>query len=189
MPLGYLKELTEYWRTNYDWRRHEALLNEFPQFTTEIGGQTIHFLHVRSPEPTALPLLIRHGYPGSIVEFMNIIRPLANPRLYGGADNWDELLWAAGSLKLGTVTASEFVRTLRAGSRTSTIAAAIAEVGRMAKSLSLLSYVDDAAHRRMILVQLNRHELSRKIFHGRRGEVRKRYLRDRRISSVLWDWW
>lgn len=94
-------------------------------------------------------------------------------------ENWDELLRVAGSLKLGTVTASEFVHTLQAGSRTSTIAAAIAEVGRTAKSLSLLSYVDDAAHRRRILVQLNRHEkrheLSRKIFHGQRGEVRKRY--------------
>jgi len=94
-------------------------------------------------------------------------------------ENWDELLRVAGSLKLGTVTASEFVRTLQAGSRTSTIAAAIAEVGRIAKSLSLLSYVDDEAHRRRILVQLNRHEkrheLSRKIFHGQRGEVRKRY--------------
>ena len=94
-------------------------------------------------------------------------------------NNWDELLRVAGSLKLGTVTASEFVRTLQAGSRTSTIAAAIAEVGRIAKSLSLLSYVDDATHRRRILVQLNRHEkrheLSRKIFHGQRGEVRKRY--------------
>jgi TnpA family transposase len=94
-------------------------------------------------------------------------------------DNWDELLRMAGSLKLGTVTASEFVRTLQAGSRTSTIAAAIAEVGRVAKSLSLLSYVDDAAHRRRILVQLNRHEkrheLARKVFHGQRGELRKRY--------------
>ncbi|MBA3232178.1 MAG: Tn3 family transposase [Acidobacteria bacterium] len=94
-------------------------------------------------------------------------------------DNWEELLRVAGSLKLGTVTASEFVRTLQAGSRTSTIATAIAEVGRIAKSLSLLSYVDDAAHRRRILVQLNRHEkrheLARKVFHGQRGEVRKRY--------------
>ena len=95
------------------------------------------------------------------------------------AENWDELLRVAGSLKLGTVTASEFARTLQSGSRTSTIAAAIAELGRIAKSLSLLSYVDDKAHRRRILIQLNRHEkrheLARKIFHGQRGEVRKRY--------------
>ena len=94
-------------------------------------------------------------------------------------DNWGELLRVAGSLKLGTVTASEFVRTLQSGSRTSTIAAALAEVGRISKSLSLLSYVDDEAHRRRILVQLNRHEnrhsLARKIFHGQRGEVRKHY--------------
>lgn len=95
------------------------------------------------------------------------------------SENWDDLLRVAGSLKLGTVTASEFVRTLQAGSRTSTIGGAVAEVGRVAKNLSLLSYVDDAAHRRKILVQLNRHEkrheLGRKIFHGQRGEVRKRY--------------
>lgn len=94
-------------------------------------------------------------------------------------ENWDELLRIAGSLKLGMVIASEFVRTLQSSSRTSTIAAAIAEVGRIAKSLSLLSYVDDEAHRRRILVQLNRHEkrheLARKIFHGQRGQVRKHY--------------
>jgi pimeloyl-ACP methyl ester carboxylesterase len=84
VPLGYLKELAEYWRTSYDWREYEARLNEFPQFTTEIDGQSIHFLHVRSPEPDALPLIITHGYPGSIVEFMNIIGPLTNPRAHGG---------------------------------------------------------------------------------------------------------
>src|SRR6266545_2003306 len=67
VPLGYLRELAEYWRTSYDWRAHEARLNAFPQFTTEIDGQTIHFLHVRSPQPNALPLIITHGYPGSIV--------------------------------------------------------------------------------------------------------------------------
>jgi epoxide hydrolase len=84
VPLAYLKELTEAWRTRYDWREHEARLNAFPQFTTEIDGQTIHFLHVRSPEPNALPLLILHGYPSSFVEFMNIIGPLTDPRAYGG---------------------------------------------------------------------------------------------------------
>ena len=57
VPLGYLKDLAEYWRTSYDWRAHEAQLNQFPQFTTEIDGQQIHFLHVRSPEPDALTLL------------------------------------------------------------------------------------------------------------------------------------
>ena len=84
VPLGYLKELAEYWRTGYDWRKQEARLNEFPQFTTEIDGQNIHFLHVRSPEPDALPLIITHGYPSSIVEFMNMIGPLTNPRTHGG---------------------------------------------------------------------------------------------------------
>ena len=67
VPLGYLKDLAEYWRTSYDWRAWEAKLNAFPQFTTEIDGQTIHFLHVRSPEPDALPLVLIHSWPGSIV--------------------------------------------------------------------------------------------------------------------------
>ena len=84
VPLGYLKELAEYWRTSYDWRAWEAKLNEVPQFTTEIGGQNIHFLHVRSPEPNALPLIITHGWPGSVAEFLDIIGPLTDPRAYGG---------------------------------------------------------------------------------------------------------
>jgi TnpA family transposase len=94
-------------------------------------------------------------------------------------DNWDDLLRIVGSLKLGTVTASEFVRTLQAPQRTSSLAGALASIGRVAKSLFLLSYVDDEAYRRRILVQLNRHEkrhnVARKIFYGQRGEVRKRY--------------
>ena len=68
----------------YDWREHEAKLNEFPQFTTEIDGQNIHFLHVRSPEPDALPLILTHGWPGSIVEFLDVIGPLTDPRAHGG---------------------------------------------------------------------------------------------------------
>jgi pimeloyl-ACP methyl ester carboxylesterase len=84
VPLSYLKGLAEYWRTGYDWRKQEAQLNAFPQFTTEIDGQHLHFLHVRSPEPDALPLIITHGYPGSIVEFLHIIGPLTNPRAHGG---------------------------------------------------------------------------------------------------------
>lgn len=94
-------------------------------------------------------------------------------------DNWDDLLRLVGSLKLGTVTASEFVRTLQAPQRTSSLAGALANVGRVAKSLFLLSYVDDEAYRRRVLVQLNRHEkrhnVARKVFYGQRGEVRKRY--------------
>jgi pimeloyl-ACP methyl ester carboxylesterase len=84
VPLGYLKELADYWAHRFDWRRQEAKLNELPQFTTEIDGQNFHFLHVRSPEPGALPLIVCHGYPGSFVEFMNIIGPLTDPVSYGG---------------------------------------------------------------------------------------------------------
>ena len=84
VPLDYLRELAEYWRTAYDWREHEARLNELPQFTTAIDGQDLHFLHVRSPEPGALPLLLTHGWPGSIVEFLEIVGPLADPRAHGG---------------------------------------------------------------------------------------------------------
>ncbi|KAB2344372.1 epoxide hydrolase family protein [Actinomadura rudentiformis] len=83
-PVSYVKELAEYWRTGYDWREHEAALNRFPQFTTEIDGQNIHFLHVRSPEPDALPLILTHGWPGSVAEFMKILGPLADPRAHGG---------------------------------------------------------------------------------------------------------
>ncbi|MDF5758880.1 epoxide hydrolase family protein [Spongiactinospora sp. TRM90649] len=84
VPSGYARELADYWRTAYDWRAHEAALNEFPQFTTEIDGQNIHFLHVRSPEPDALPLILTHGWPGSIAEFMKVIGPLTDPRAHGG---------------------------------------------------------------------------------------------------------
>jgi pimeloyl-ACP methyl ester carboxylesterase len=84
VPLDYLKELAEYWRTAYDWRKQEAALNAFPQFTTEIDGQNIHFLHVRSPEPDATPLILTHGWPGSVAEFVNVIGPLTDPRAHGG---------------------------------------------------------------------------------------------------------
>ncbi len=84
VPVAYLKGLADYWHTGYDWREHEATLNAFPQYTTEIDGQNIHFLHVRSPEPDALPLVITHGYPGSVAEFMQVIGPLTDPRAHGG---------------------------------------------------------------------------------------------------------
>jgi len=84
VPLDYLKGLAGYWATAYDWRGQEAALNEFAQFTTVIDGQNVHFLHVRSPEPEALPLLITHGWPGSIAEFLDIIGPLADPAAHGG---------------------------------------------------------------------------------------------------------
>jgi pimeloyl-ACP methyl ester carboxylesterase len=84
VPVAYLKGLAEYWRTGYDWRTAEARLNEFPQFTTTIDGANVHFLHVRSPEPEALPLMLIHGWPGSIVEFQEMIGPLTDPRAHGG---------------------------------------------------------------------------------------------------------
>jgi pimeloyl-ACP methyl ester carboxylesterase len=84
VPVGYLKELADYWRDGYDWRRHEARLNDFPQFMTEIDGQDIHFLHVRSAEPGALPLILTHGWPNSFVEFTDLIGRLTDPRAHGG---------------------------------------------------------------------------------------------------------
>jgi pimeloyl-ACP methyl ester carboxylesterase len=84
VPLDYLKGLAEYWATTYDWRGQEAALNEFAQFTTVIDDQNVHFLHVRSPEREALPLLITHGWPGSIAEFLDIIGPLTDPAAHGG---------------------------------------------------------------------------------------------------------
>jgi pimeloyl-ACP methyl ester carboxylesterase len=80
VQLGYVKELAGYWRSGYDWRRHEARLNEFPQFTTTIDGQQIHFLHVRSPEAEALPLIVTHGWPMSVFEYLDLIGPLSDPR-------------------------------------------------------------------------------------------------------------
>ena len=84
VPVSYLRELAEYWRTSFDWRKQEAALNAFPQFTTTIDGQPIHFLHVSSAEPDALPLVITHGFPGSVAEFLGVIGPLTDPRAHGG---------------------------------------------------------------------------------------------------------
>src|SRR5215218_5856938 len=84
VPTGYLEGLVGYWREGYDWRAWEARFNEHDQFTTTIDGQNVHFLHVRSPEPGALPLIVCHGYPGSVVEFMNVIGPLTDPVAHGG---------------------------------------------------------------------------------------------------------
>jgi pimeloyl-ACP methyl ester carboxylesterase len=83
-PLAKVQALCEYWRTGYDWRRCEAMLNGFGQFTTEIDGLKIHFLHIRSPEPDALPLLMTHGWPGSVIEFHKVIGPLTDPVAHGG---------------------------------------------------------------------------------------------------------
>ena len=83
IPLERVRELAERWRDGYDWRALEARLNAYPQFTTEIDGQDVHFLHVRSPEPDALPLLLVHGWPGSVIEFLDVIGPLTDPAAYG----------------------------------------------------------------------------------------------------------
>jgi len=84
LPLAYAQEVASYWLEKYDWRAREALLNRFPQFKTEIDGLEIHFVHVRSPHPDATPLVVTHGWPGSIVEFQKVIEPLTNPTAHGG---------------------------------------------------------------------------------------------------------
>jgi pimeloyl-ACP methyl ester carboxylesterase len=92
--LPYLKELADYWRNSYDWRAQEAKINQHPQFLTEIDGATVHFIHVKSPEERATPLLLTHGWPGSIVEFLDVIGPLTDPRNHGGdpADAFDVVI-------------------------------------------------------------------------------------------------
>lgn len=82
--LEYVRDLVAYWRDAYDWRAEEARINAFDQFLTTIDGQRVHFVHQRSPEPDALPLLITHGWPGSVVEFLDVIGPLTDPRAHGG---------------------------------------------------------------------------------------------------------
>ena len=84
VPLAYLKDLCAYWAEDYDWRATESRLNALPQFRTWIDGLGIHFLHLRSPHPDALPLVITHGWPGSIVEFLKVIGPLSNPTAHRG---------------------------------------------------------------------------------------------------------
>ena len=83
-PLSYMKEVCDYWLNEYDWKKEESALNEFPQFITEINGLDIHFVHLKSPHPDAKPLIITHGWPGSITEFLKVIRPLADPTIDGG---------------------------------------------------------------------------------------------------------
>jgi epoxide hydrolase len=85
IPLGYVRDLCEYWLQEYDWRASEARLNRFPQFRTRIEDLHIHFIHVRSPHESAVPLVLTHGWPGSVVEFHKVIGPLANPTAHGGS--------------------------------------------------------------------------------------------------------
>ncbi|MEU6077420.1 epoxide hydrolase family protein [Micromonospora sp. NPDC047074] len=84
VPQAYLRDLVTYWQTKYDWRAAEARFNQYPQFVTEIDGAQVHFLHIRSPEPDARPLLLSHGWPGSIAEFLDVIGPLHDPVAHGG---------------------------------------------------------------------------------------------------------
>lgn len=84
VPLAWMQELCAHWLERYDWRSREARINAWPQFRTEIDGLGIHFLHARSPESNATPLLMTHGWPGSIVEFLKVLGPLTDPRAHGG---------------------------------------------------------------------------------------------------------
>ena len=84
VQLATMQKLASYWATDYDWRKVEARLNALPQFITEIDGLDIHFIHVRSKHPNALPIIITHGWPGSIIEQLKIIDPLTDPTAHGG---------------------------------------------------------------------------------------------------------
>jgi epoxide hydrolase len=85
VPNEYLRKIATYWLNNFNWRQQEQKLNRYPQFTTEIDGAVVHFLHIKSKEANALPLLITHGWPGSFVEFINVIDPLTDPARFGGS--------------------------------------------------------------------------------------------------------
>ncbi len=84
IPLDVVREAVAYWRDTYDWRAREAAMNRWPQFLTTAAGEQLHFLHVRSPEPDATPLLLTHGWPGSFVEFLDVLGPLSDPAAHGG---------------------------------------------------------------------------------------------------------
>ena len=94
VQLATVQKLARYWATDYDWRKVEARLNALPQFVTNIDGVDIHFIHVRSKEKNALPIIVTHGWPGSIIEQLKIIDPLTNPTAYGGsaADAFDVVI-------------------------------------------------------------------------------------------------
>jgi len=84
VPLAKARALIEYWRTRYDWRRVERSLNALPQFRTQLDGLGVHFIHVRSKYPDALPIVITHGWPGSVIEFLQVIAPFVDPTAHGG---------------------------------------------------------------------------------------------------------
>src|SRR5215204_1463851 len=84
VPLATMQALARYWATDYDWRKAETKLNALPQFTTEIDGVDIHFIHVKSPHENALPLIITHGWPGLVIEMLETVGPLTDPTAHGG---------------------------------------------------------------------------------------------------------
>jgi hypothetical protein len=94
VQLATVQKLAKHWASDYDWRKCEARLNALPQFVTEIDGLDIHFIHVRSKHPNALPIIVTHGWPGSIIEQLKIIDPLTNPTAHGGtaADAFDVVI-------------------------------------------------------------------------------------------------
>ncbi|MDQ8706875.1 epoxide hydrolase [Streptomyces sp. LHD-70] len=85
VPASFVRDLAARWRDAYDWRAQEARINSFPQFTTEIDGQSVHFVHVRSAEPDATPLVLTHGWPNTFVEYLDLVGPLTDPEAHGGA--------------------------------------------------------------------------------------------------------
>src|ERR1700735_2552777 len=102
VQLATVQELARYWAADYDWRRCEAKLNALPQFTTEIDGRDIHFIHVKSEHADALPLIMTHGWPGSVIELLEAVGPLTDPAAHGGrpggavARAWAELMHRLG---------------------------------------------------------------------------------------------
>src|SRR6218665_469693 len=80
VPVAYLKKVADYWLNEFDWKKQEAILNQFPQFITEIDRQTIHYLHIKSTKSNATPLMLIHGWPGSFADFIKVIEPLTNPK-------------------------------------------------------------------------------------------------------------
>jgi pimeloyl-ACP methyl ester carboxylesterase len=84
IPVAVVREAIEHWRSSYDWRAREARINAWPNFVTQAAGERVHFIHVRSPEPDATPIVLTHGWPGSFVEFLDVIGPLSDPAAYGG---------------------------------------------------------------------------------------------------------
>jgi hypothetical protein len=103
VPLATIQELVRHWQTDYDWRKIEARLNALPQFITGIDGVDIHFIHVRSKHENALPLIVTHGWPGSIIEQLKIIDPLTNPTAHGGGASDAPPPCAVGSVNGPTI--------------------------------------------------------------------------------------